>query len=647
MGNCSNALNDQRREREKNKKNIIEQNNDEQNKENLSQNHQIINENNLKSSIQKDNINYYLVCPDCLMRSPHIEKFYYDDNTKQFLVKYTCICNNIMNSKEVPFLTILTQEEPLNMCTLHLESKLIAYCNSCKRAICSICKDELHIGHNIDSDIIRNSISKDDADNMLKILKEKEQQFNEDIDKNEEKMENGIDNMIRKLNEEKINYKQQIKNYKDNNLKTFDFLKNLYSRYINNFEENNNNKVKNLIINQDNNINHNDIMISNHMNKFIIKNTKIQLLDTNIDEIINQYNEEQKELKLNYEFGFSNYERNSIKESVNNNFKNKSIKIEESLKSSDNKFKKIKNTNFMCTKTIEGHIEKIVSLIELSSGQLASGSYDETIRIWNSTYEKVDIIIEVKSRILCLLEFEKNKILCGTNDNIINLYEINSLNYEFIYSFIGHTLWVNCLTKINNNYFASASNDTKIKIWDFYNKKCIKTLEGHEDCILSIILLKKNNLLCSGAADLTIRIWEWEKNSCLFVLKGHSKWVKCLLELDNGILASGSDDKTIKLWKENVNIKTLIEHTNSIRSICQINKNYFASGSFDCTIKIWEINSWECVQTLVGHDSNIICIISLNNINYIKSSQIDYMNYPPMIASSSNDKTIKIWLENF
>ena len=281
MGNCSNALNDQRREREKNKKNIIEQNNDEQNKENLSQNHQIINENNLKSSIQKDNINYYLVCPDCLMRSPHIEKFYYDDNTKQFLVKYTCICNNIMNSKEVPFLTILTQEEPLNMCTLHLESKLIAYCNSCKRAICSICKDELHIGHNIDSDIIRNSISKDDADNMLKILKEKEQQFNEDIDKNEEKMENGIDNMIRKLNEEKINYKQQIKNYKDNNLKTFDFLKNLYSRYINNFEENNNNKIKNLIINQDNNINHNDIMISNHMNKFIIKNTKIQLLDTN------------------------------------------------------------------------------------------------------------------------------------------------------------------------------------------------------------------------------------------------------------------------------------------------------------------------------------------------------------------------------
>ena len=164
---------------------------------------------------------------------------------------------------------------------------------------------------------------------------------------------------------------------------------------------------------------------------------------------------------------------------------------------------------------------------------------------------------------------------------------------------------------------------------------------------MSIILLQKSNLLCSGGADLTLRIWDWEKNNCLFILKGHSKWVKCLLELDNGIIASGSDDKTIKLWKDNLNIKTLIEHTNSIRSICQINKNYFASGSFDCTIKIWEINSWECVQTLLGHDSNIICVISLSNLNYIKSSQIDYVKNPPMIASCSNDKTVKIWLENF
>ena len=629
MGNCNNSSNDQRREREKNLKNSLKSNNDEQNKENHSQNQIDETNSNLKGEKKINDINYYLICPDCFIRSPHIEKIYYDENSKDFLVKYTCICSNVDNSKETPLMRILSNKEPLNLCTLHQENKLIGYCNTCKRAICSICKDELHIEHNIDMDIVHKSITRENAGNMLKILKEKEQKFNEDINKNEEKMENGINHMIQKLNEEKINYKKQLENYKDNNLKTFDFLKNLYSRYINNYEENKNND------NKDNNINHNDIMLTNHINNFVIKDTKIPKLDTNIDEIINQFNDEKKELKFDFDYGFStNDKSNTIK--VNN--------LEKSINRNDDDY--INNIkNFKCTKTLGGHTEKIVSLIELSSGQLVTGSYDYTIRIWNANYDKEDIIIEEKSRILCLLEFEKNKILCGTTNNLINLYGIDGLNYEYLYTFVGHTLWINCLIGINKNYFASTSNDTKIKIWDYYNNKCLKTLEGHEDCILTLILLKTSKFLCSGGADLTIRIWDWENNKCLQILKGHEKWVKCVLELDNEIIVSGSDDKSIKLWKDNFNIKTIVGHTNSVRSFCQINSSYFASGSFDSTIKIWEINTWVCVQTLEGHDSNIICIITLNYNNNKQKNNQNYVKNTSLIASCSNDKTIKIWEE--
>ena len=73
-----------------------------------------------------------------------------------------------------------------------------------------------------------------------------------------------------------------------------------------------------------------------------------------------------------------------------------------------------------------------------------------------------------------------------------------------------------------------------------------------------------------------------------------------------------------------------------MRTFCQINNYYFASGSFDCTIKIWAINKWKCIQTIVGHNNNIISIISIKNNN-------DYCN---TIASCSNDKTIKIWEGN-
>ena len=575
---------------------------------------------NSQNSQTKSTSNYYLICPNCHVRSPHIEKLYYHNKSKDFLVKYTCICNNNnLIPKEIPLINILSNKEPLNVCDIHLNNKLINYCKTCKRAICSACKEEQHNNHDLEIDIIDKPISKEDANILLETIKEKEEQFNIEINKNEEKMENGIDNKIQKLNEEKINYKKQLENYKENNQKTFSFLKNLYSRYINNFDNNiNENNINNEKTNK-------DIMLTNHIHNFAIKNNDISQFKTNVDEIINQYNGN-KELKLDYNYGFPNKNDFSAENSKRNILKsnNNNININNQ-----------KEKGFNCIKILSGHTEKIVCLIEMSSGKIASGSYDNTIRIWDLNSQKDEIIINGKGRIFCLLEFEKNKILTGTGDKSIILWDISQPNDESICNFDGHDLWVNCLVKCDDKFFASASNDTKIKIWDYYKRKCIATLSGHVDCILALILLKNKNL-CSGGADLTIKIWDWEQQICISSFKAHEKWVKCLFELNNGIILSGSDDNTIKVWENYINIKTLKKHSHSVRTFCQINDYYFASGSFDCTIKIWEINNWKCIQTLVGHNSNIINLISLKYKNNNNNSN-------DLIASCSNDKSIRIW----
>jgi WD40 repeat protein len=249
-------------------------------------------------------------------------------------------------------------------------------------------------------------------------------------------------------------------------------------------------------------------------------------------------------------------------------------------------------------------------------------------------YEKEEKIINENGRVFALLEFENDKLLAGTSENVIDLWDVNSVDNNCLYSFEGHELWINCLVKINSKIFASASNDSKIKIWDYFTRTCLFDLQGHADCILSLILLR-NNYLCSGSADLTIKIWDWEKQNCVSTLRGHQKWVKSVYELDNGILVSGSDDKTIKLWKDDNLLLTLNGHRHSVRTFCQLNENYFCSGSFDSTIKIWKIYTWECIQTLTGHTSNVICVIKLKEGS--KNNKYD------LIASCSNDKTIKIW----
>lgn len=611
-------------EKDTNENHIIEDNN----KDNDINENRFIDDNNKNNdliAIEKtendDNkINYWLICPDCSERSPHIEKLYYDKNTNNFSVKYSCICHDNMDyPKEALLSNIISSREPQNLCIIHQEQKLINFCKDCGKAICNICKSENHYNHILEEN--NGNFSKEDSIKMLEVIKQKEQQFNIEIDKNEEKMENGINNEIEKLKLKKQNYKDDFEKYRNDNQKTFFFLKNLCHRYINNANanENENDSGARKEISS-------DVMLANHINKFKVIDNNNQKLNSNLDEIINNYKDEQKELKLEYDYGINIIDgfclevgKNGISEKKNSNDKRE----------------------FSCTKTFEGHTEKIVSLIELSSGQLASGSYDNTIRIWNPNTLKEDEIINENGRVFALLEFEKNMLLCGTSNNCINLWEINSpTNAKNIsYSFFGHELWVISLVKCSQDYFASGSNDSKIKIWDYYNKKCIGTLSGHLDCILSVILLKNNNL-CSGSADNTIKLWDWVKGTCIATLRGHEKWVKCIFELDNGIILSGSDDKTIRLWKDKKQISVLTGHEHSVRAFCQINSNFFASAGFDSVIKIWEIKTWKCVQNLMGHKSNIICLITLknykndnNNNNYNQNS----------ICSSSNDKTIKIW----
>ena len=67
---------------------------------------------------------------------------------------------------------------------------------------------------------------------------------------------------------------------------------------------------------------------------------------------------------------------------------------------------------------------------------------------------------------------------------------------------------------------------------------------------------------------MTIKIWNWEEGSCIATLSGNKHWVKCLCQLSNGYILSGSHDNLIKIWDENNQYLTELDgHTESVRSI--------------------------------------------------------------------------------
>jgi WD40 repeat protein len=277
--------------------------------------------------------------------------------------------------------------------------------------------------------------------------------------------------------------------------------------------------------------------------------------------------------------------------------------------------------------TLKEHSDKVTAIIQLHSGLIATGSYDATIRIWNVEKLSCDKTIQDLGKVFALLEFEPNMLLSSSSENTICLWDLKSNKNEYIHNFTGHKLWVNCLVKCDENTFASASNDCRIIIWDYYQRKRIKKYQVHNDCILALIKLKDGNL-CSGSADCLIKILDWKEQKLIKDLIGHKNWVKCLCQMEDETILSGSDDKTIKVWKNYECIYTIEEHSSSIRALLKLNDIYFVSGSFDNTIKIWDIKQFLCHQTLNRHSSNVVCIIKLINDD---------------LVSCSCDNTIIIW----
>ncbi len=116
--------------------------------------------------------------------------------------------------------------------------------------------------------------------------------------------------------------------------------------------------------------------------------------------------------------------------------------------------------------------------------------------------------------------------------------------------------------------------------------------------------------------------------TCINTLTGHKNYIKCLCELKNGNIISGSADNTIKVWSNKMPHYDLKGHNKGVRSLCQIDDKYIASASFDHSIKIWDLNQRQCIQTLTGHTDLVTGIIFHSN---------------GYLISCSNDRSIKIW----
>ena len=124
--------------------------------------------------------------------------------------------------------------------------------------------------------------------------------------------------------------------------------------------------------------------------------------------------------------------------------------------------------------TLKYHKDWIYCLSILNDGRLISGSDDNPTIIYNKTTYQPDLIInEHKNAVFSIIQLSSGILATCSSDMTIKLFNIkgnNYNNYNIIQTLNDHIDWVNQIIEINNKYLVSCSDKSII----FYLKDNLK-----------------------------------------------------------------------------------------------------------------------------------------------------------------------------
>ncbi|KAL0256545.1 SCF ubiquitin ligase complex subunit cdc4 [Diplodia seriata] len=221
---------------------------------------------------------------------------------------------------------------------------------------------------------------------------------------------------------------------------------------------------------------------------------------------------------------------------------------------------------------------------------------------------------------------------------------------------------VTCL-QFDTDKILTGSDDTNINVYDTKTGALRNRLSGHEGGVWA--LQYWGNVLVSGSTDRSVRVWDIEKGKCLQVFQGHTSTVRCLVILqpteigkdaegkpimmpERPLIITGSRDSSLRVWKlpsiddpsvfqtgaptndrENPYfIRALTGHHHSVRAIAA-HGDTLVSGSYDTSVRVWKISTGEVLHRLNGHTQKVYSVV----LDHARNRCI----------SGSMDNLVKVW----
>ncbi|KAL5118521.1 SCF ubiquitin ligase complex subunit cdc4 [Pleosporales sp. CAS-2024a] len=260
--------------------------------------------------------------------------------------------------------------------------------------------------------------------------------------------------------------------------------------------------------------------------------------------------------------------------------------------------------------------------------------------------------------VVTCLQFDTDKILTGSDDSFINVYDTNTGAIR--QRLQGHEGGVWAL-QYEGNTLVSGSTDRSVRVWDIEKGKCLQIFQGHTSTVRCLVILKpaqigetadgqpilmpKQDLIITGSRDSTLRVWKMPKPGdrsvmqtvaadsdnpyFVRVLTGHQHSVRAIAA-HGDTLVSGSYDSIVRVWKISTGevLHRLQGHGQKVYSVVlDPPRNRCISGSMDNMVKVWSLETGSCLFTLEGHTS----LVGLLDLSHGR------------LVSAAADSTLRVW----
>jgi len=238
------------------------------------------------------------------------------------------------------------------------------------------------------------------------------------------------------------------------------------------------------------------------------------------------------------------------------------------------------------TAVLTGHTQSVLGLAPLDATRLASVSRDRTLRIWSvPTARCTNTVVAHDAAALTVVRLDGDRIATGAADHAIKIWSHAGREVAVIR---GHTGWVWKLVRVNEEMFASASEDGTVRLWHAQTYAQIGCLPGTVP-LRSVAASADGKRLVTGDVTGRLRVWIDLQSDPRVESEytAHRGAIRSLAFLGADTIASGGEDYRMHIWRGSPWRSVYqSEHENFVTDIVALDAQRCASASYGGEIRV-------------------------------------------------------------